>query len=87
MNGRVEKFIFQIKSECLSKFIVFGRQHLDHLVGAYVEYFNHLRSHSTQGNLPPVAEAPEEVPVLGIEDVEVSTHLGGLIKSFHRKAA
>lgn len=87
LNGRVEKFIFQIKSECLSKFIIFGRQHLDYLVGAYAEYFNHLRSHSTQGNLPPVAEAPEEVAVLGIEDVEVSTHLGGLITSFHRKAA
>ena len=87
LNGRVEKFVGQIKSECLSKFIIFGRQHLDYLVGSYVEYFNHVRSHSTQEHLPPVCEPPVEVAVLGIEDVEVNSHVGGLIKSFSRKAA
>ena len=87
LNGRVEKFVFQIKEECLSKFIIFGQRHLNYLLGAYVDYFNHLRSHSTQENLPPVGEAPGEVDELGVEDVEVKAHLGGLVKSFHRLAA
>jgi putative transposase len=31
LNGRCERFIETIKLECLLKFIVFGRKHLDHL--------------------------------------------------------
>ena len=77
----------QIESECLSKFIIFGRRHLDYLVASCVDYFNPVRSHSTQANLPPVGEVPDEARVLGVSDVEVQTHVGGLIKSFVRKAA
>ena len=61
LNGRTEKFVGQIKSECLSKFILFGRRHLDHIVAEYVDYFNKQRAHSSRGNLPPLAEPPEEV--------------------------
>ena len=32
LNGRCERFIETIKLECLSKFIIFGKRHLDHLI-------------------------------------------------------
>ncbi|WP_437222042.1 integrase core domain-containing protein [Planctomicrobium sp. SH661] len=45
VNGRCEKFIGTIKSECLSKFIIFGKQHLGHLVAEFSDYYNRNRSH------------------------------------------
>lgn len=87
LNGRTEKFVGQIKSECLSKFILFGRRHLDHIVAEYVDYFNKQRAHSSRGNLPPLAESPEEVITIKMDAVDVKSYVGGLIKSFERKAA
>jgi len=45
LNGRCERIIQSIKLECLAKFIIFGKRHLDHLVSEYVEYYNTVRSH------------------------------------------
>ncbi len=51
--GRCERFIETIKLECLNKFIVFGRRHLDYLTDSFVEYYNHHRSHMERDHLPP----------------------------------
>jgi hypothetical protein len=40
LNGRVERIIGTLRWECLDKFIVFGKRHLDHIVGEFVEYYN-----------------------------------------------
>ncbi|MDA1249301.1 MAG: integrase core domain-containing protein [Planctomycetota bacterium] len=44
VNGRCERFIQTIKLECLGKFIVFGKRHLDYLVTEFTEYYNTARS-------------------------------------------
>ena len=36
----VERFIQTIKYECLIESIPLGRQHLDHIVGRWIDYFN-----------------------------------------------
>jgi transposase InsO family protein len=87
LNGRTERFVGQIKSECLSRFILFGKQHLDHIVAEYVAYFNNQRSHSSRNNLPPCAQPPDEVATLGMDQIDVNSYVGGLVKSFERKAA
>jgi len=87
LNGRTERFIGQIKMECLSKFILFGRRHLDHIVAEYVAYFNNQRAHSSRSNLPPLAEPPDEIQTITMEQIEVKSYVGGLIKSFERRAA
>jgi hypothetical protein len=38
-------------------------------------------------HLPPVRNEPEEVASLKLDQVEVKSHVGGLVRSFHRKAA
>jgi hypothetical protein len=53
--------------ECLRKFIVFGKQHLDHL--------------------PPVRQEPDEIVSLRLNQIEVKSYVGGLVKGFERKAA
>jgi len=87
LNGRTERIIGQIKSECLSKFILFGPKHLDYIVSEYIDYFNKQRAHSSRSNLPPLAEMPEEVLSLSMNQIEIKSYVGGLINSFERKAA
>ncbi len=86
LNGRCEKIIGTIKNECLAKFIVFGRRHLDHLVAEFTEYYNQHRSHMCRGHLPPLGEEPEEVETLRLDEIEVKSFVGGLVKGFQRKA-
>jgi len=38
-------------------------------------------------HLPPVREEPDEVDKLSIDQVEVKSFVGGLVKAFERKAA
>ena len=87
MNGRCERFIETIKLECLSKFIIFGKRHLDHLLTEFTEYYNHHRSHMSRDYLPPIREEPDEVKKMSIEQVDVKSFVGGLGKAFERKAA
>ena len=88
LNGRCERFIETIKLECLRKFIIFGKRHLDYLISEFVDYYNHHRSHMERDYLPPVrSEEPEPVETLKLSEVVVKSHVGGLVKSFERKAA
>ena len=87
LNGRCERIIGTIKWECLSRFIVFGKTHLDHLVTEFVHYYNHQRSHMERDWLPPIREEPKEAISLKLDQIEVQSHVGGLVKSFSRKAA
>ncbi|WP_437231088.1 integrase core domain-containing protein [Planctomicrobium sp. SH661] len=86
LNGRCEKFVGTIKSECLSKFIIFGKRHLDHLITEFSDYYNRHRSHMCRGHLPPVREEPEDVEKLRLDEIEVKSFAGGLVKGFERKA-
>ena len=87
LNGRVERFVKCIKSECLSRFIVFGKKHLDHLTSEFNLYYNRHRAHSSRDHLPPIQAVPDEVESLAPTDVIVRSHVGGLVKSFERRAA
>jgi len=87
LNGRCERVIQTIKLECLAKFILFGKRHLDYLVAEFVDYYNHHRSHMERDWLPPIREEPDEVETLKLDQIEVKSYVGGLVKSFERKAA
>ena len=87
LNGRCERFIETIKLECLRKFIIFGKRHLDYLVSEFTDYYNYQRSHMEREHLPPVRQEPDEVETLTMEQIEVKEYVGGLVTSFERKAA
>ncbi len=87
MNGRCERFIGTIKLECLVKFIIFGKRHLDYLVSEFTTYYNTRRSHMERDYLPPIRDVPEEVETLTMGQIEVKSYVGGLVRSFERKAA
>lgn len=88
LNGRVERFGQTLKYECLFKFILFGKRHLDHVVAEFVDYYNRRRSHMERGHLPPMRKrAPKSVRKLSRDKIEVRSYVGGLVHSFERKAA
>jgi len=87
LNGRCERFVGTIRWECLDKFIIFGKRHLDYLCQEFTRYYNEKRSHMECGHLPPLAEPPEEVATLKPSEVRIRSYVGGLVKSFERNAA
>lgn len=87
LNGRCERFIGTLKRECLHHFLIFGGSHLDHLVKEFGDYYNRHRPHSSREYLPPIREIPEQVDTIPLEEIEVQFHLGGLTKSYKRRAA
>ena len=50
-------------------------------------YYNTRRAHMERDHLPPIGEAPEEVLKLDRDQIVVRSYVGGLVKSFERKAA
>lgn len=87
LNGRVERFIQTIKHECLFRFILFGRKHLDHVVQDWLAYYNTVRSHTECGHLPPTAKPPDELVTVERDKIVVRSYVGGLVKAFERRAA
>ncbi len=76
LNGRCERVIFTLKHECLKKFIIFGKRHLDHLLTEFTAYYNTQRSHTERNHLPPLAVTPDEVLTVD-RRVVVRSYVGG----------
>ena len=66
LNGRCERFVQTLKLECLAKFVIFGKRHLDYLLSEFTAYYNEHRSHMSRDHLPPRREVPEELELLGV---------------------
>src|SRR6266545_633391 len=70
-NGYVERLIGSIRRECLDNVVVFGEQHLRHLLTLYQRYYNEARTHLSLNKDAPVPRAIEAVgniiakPLLG----------------------
>ena len=56
-------------------------------MGEWVAYYNTIRSHTARSHLPPVHTVPDEVPKLDRDQIMIRPYVGGLVKSFERKAA
>ncbi len=51
------------------------------------EYSNTQRAQMVSEHLPPIHEVPQEVPKLDRHQIVVRSYVGGLVKSFERRAA
>ncbi len=59
----------------------------DHSDWSDIDYYNGQRAHMERGNLPPLGAIPDEVVKPIRDQIEVKSYVGGLVKSFERKAA
>jgi len=86
LNAHCERWIESVKTEALSKMILFGEASLRHVLSEYVEHYHRERNHQGKGN---VILFPNSADRIGESSGEIlkRERLGGLLKFYHRKAA
>jgi transposase InsO family protein len=85
LNAFAERWIQSVKKEALSKMILFGERSLRHVLGEYITHYHEERPHQGKGNVILFPSAQAEPSPEG--PIECRERLGGLLKSYHRKAA
>jgi len=90
-NAYVERYIQTLQQEVLDYFIVFGSEHMDHIVAEAVEHYHTEPPHQALNNELLIAtnsqdEGDAEAKV-GDVKVACRERLGGLLKHYHLRAA
>ncbi|HMO34731.1 MAG TPA: integrase core domain-containing protein, partial [Gemmatales bacterium] len=88
MNAYAERFVQSIKQECLDHFICVGEEHLRYLCTEYVAFYNSVRPHQGKDNMPLKKSRCRKWKETDLaKEVVCAPRLGGLLKSYHRRAA
>lgn len=85
LNAFAERWVRSIKSECLSKLILFGEASLRRAVTQFIQHYHEERNHQGKGNqlLFPASVSPTSQHPGRIQCHE---RLGGLLKFYQRAA-
>jgi putative transposase len=87
-NAFVERFVQSIQQECLDRFVIFGEKHIDHVCQEYLEHYHTERPHQgIENQLVVRRKKARPVDVVSLDEIRCSERLGGLLKSYWRKAA
>jgi transposase InsO family protein len=85
LNAIAERWVRAIKSEALSRFILFGEKSLRHIVSEYVVHYHAERCHQGLGNVIPF---PTNRPANDREGpIQCHERLGGTLKFYDRDVA
>jgi transposase InsO family protein len=85
LDAFAERWVRSVKSEALSKLILFGERSLRHTLTQYTNHFHQERPHQGIRNRIPF---PEGQPANDREGpIHCRERLGGLLKFYDRKAA
>jgi putative transposase len=85
LNAFAERWVRSIKSECLSKLILFGEASLRRATTQFLEHYHHERNHQGKQNvlLFPAHASPQSRHQPALKWHE---RLGGLLKFYQRAA-
>jgi putative transposase len=84
LNSVAERWVLSIKSECLSRVILFGERSLENAIAQYLDHYHQERNHQGLDNVipfPKTAEVPSNTGPIQRRD-----RLGGLLKFYYREA-
>ena len=88
-NAFAERWVRTVREECLDWMLIWGRRHLERVLGAYVRHYNDERPHRDLALRPPRIvdneSSPGVVPVAAT--VRRRDRLGGLIHEYYHAAA
>jgi transposase InsO family protein len=85
LNAFAERWVQSVKTEALSRMILFGRRSLRHVLSEYLAHYHTERPHQGRGNvilLPSAQTVPNSDAPIACRE-----RLGGLLKYYHRQAA
>jgi len=81
LNAFAERFVRSIKDECLNRLILSSEEQLRYVLSEYLAYYHTGRIHQGLGRIIDPKHEGNTGEIFCIE------RLGGLLKSYHRKAA
>jgi len=81
LNSHAERFVRSVKEECLDHLILFSEEQLRYVLTEYLKYYHHERIHQGINKIIEPQHEGNQGEIICIE------RLGGLLKSYHRKAA
>lgn len=88
LRAHVERVIQTLQHEVFNYFVVVAERHLNYLIRNAMAWYNQERPHSARDHLPPACEKPpDRQSTIKMSEVVCTTRLGGLIKSYSRRAA
>ena len=98
MVAFAERFVQTIKQECLDHFVVFGHKHMDLLCQEFKDYYHEERPHQGLENELVIdgtrtkkrsksGTTQSEAVSIPISEIRCKERLGGLLKSYSRRAA
>ena len=98
MDAFAERFVETIKRECLDHFVVFGHKHMDLPCQEFKDYYHEERPQQGLENelvikgsrtkrLSKSGAKRSEIVSIPISEIRCKERLGGLLKSYSRKAA
>jgi len=94
-NAFAERWIRSLREECLNHLVILGLNRLQYVLDEYKDFFNHHRPHQGIGNEIPSqsnhqvsgqVRAASQRRLLP-DDIQCQLFLGGLLKSYSRRAA
>ncbi len=84
LNAYSERFVQTVKNECTDKMIFFGQKHLEHVLSEFVAHYHEERPHQGLGNRR-IVQPTTDPPIKG--RIFCHERVGGLLKTYYRKAA
>ena len=88
LRAHVERVIQTIQIEALDGLLVVSEQHLNLINRDLQNWYNAHRPHSARDHLPPAWDKPPEPNnTVSPSEIVCTTRLGGLLKSYTRRAA
>ncbi len=67
--------------------MIFGETHLRLLIANYNDHYHHFRPHQGLDNVTPSGPSPPPERDVEPDEVECHERLGGLLKTYYRRAA
>jgi transposase InsO family protein len=83
-NAVCERFVGTIRRECLDRFLILGRRHLEAVLAEYVDHYNGHRPHRSLDQRCPSAVTEMMVPITDPDSplIRRTDVLGGLIHEY-----
>ena len=83
-NAFAERFVGTARRECLDRFLIFNRRHLERVLREYGEHYNEHRPHRALDQRAPKALGPPPAPITEPDPLQLRRNevLGGIIHEY-----